>query len=51
MDKGGTKKGKAVKQLPAVKDMKDKLLTNQREAVSVAGSSHSLTDWRLSLLL
>ncbi|KAK9916146.1 hypothetical protein WJX75_009305 [Coccomyxa subellipsoidea] len=32
MDKGGTKKGKAVKQLPAVKDMKDKLLTNQREA-------------------
>ena len=29
----GTKKGKAVKQLPAMKDMKDKLLTNQREAV------------------
>ncbi|CAL8470410.1 g9952 [Coccomyxa elongata] len=28
----GTKKGKAVKQLPAMKDMKDKLLTNQREA-------------------
>jgi hypothetical protein len=39
MDKGGTKKGKAVKQLPAVKDMKDKLLTNQREAVSLASFS------------
>ncbi len=34
MEKTGTKKGKAVKQLPAMKDMKDKLLTNQREAVS-----------------
>lgn len=33
MHKEGTKKGKAVKQMPAMKDMKDKLLTNQKEAV------------------